>query len=69
MTPSKLKAAREAFGLTAEELAAWIGIHDIGTIYRWERGARSIPGPVVVLVKAALESEAVREHFGLVLKA
>lgn len=65
MTPADLKSARRALGLSAGGLARWVNVSDGATVRRWERGARDIPGPVIVLVKAALESRAVRRFFGL----
>lgn len=67
MTPAELKTARHALGLTAEGFAAWLGVQSGRTVRRWELGERDIPGPVAVLVKSAIESAAVREHFGLKL--
>ncbi|TXI08752.1 MAG: hypothetical protein E6Q76_06785 [Rhizobium sp.] len=67
MTPGDLKAARHALGLSAEALAKWVGVSDGRTVRRWEAGDRDIPGPVQVLVNAALESRAVRRHFGFSL--
>lgn len=68
MTPEELKAARRALGLSAEGFALWVGVSGNRTVRKWENGERDIPGPVQVLVKAVMESEAVRKHFGLALK-
>lgn len=65
LTPDELKAARKALGLTADGFAKWVQVADGRTVRRWEAGDRDIPGPVQVLVVAALESRAVRQHFGL----
>lgn len=65
LTPSELKSARLALGLSAEGFAAWVNVKSGRTVRYWEAGERDIPGPVQVLVKATLESEAVRQHFGL----
>jgi len=35
------------------------------TVRRWESGERDIPGPVTVIVRALMDSRAVRRHFGL----
>lgn len=67
MTPEELKTARHALGLSAEGFAKWVNVADGRAVRRWEAGDRDIPGPVKVLVKAALESRAVRRHFGLSL--
>ncbi len=68
MTPEELKSARHAFGLSADGFAKWVNVSNGRTVRYWEAGDRDIPGPVVVLVKAALESAAVRAHFGLTLQ-
>jgi DNA-binding transcriptional regulator YiaG len=67
MTPDELKSARHALGLSAEGFARWVKVADGRTVRRWEAGERDIPGPVEVLVKAALESRAVRRYFDLSL--
>lgn len=68
MTPDELKSARYALGLSAEGFAAFVGVSSGRTVRRWEAGERDIPGPVKVLVKAAMESQEVRHYFGLDLK-
>lgn len=67
MKPEELKAARHALGLSAEGFARWVQVGNGRTVRRWEAGERDIPGPVQVLVKAAMASAPVREHFGLTL--
>jgi DNA-binding transcriptional regulator YiaG len=67
MTPEELKSARHALGLSAEGFARWVNVSNGRTVRYWESGDRDIPGPVQVLVKATLESQAVRQHFGLSL--
>lgn len=67
MTPQELKAARHALGLSAEGFASWVNVSNGRTVRYWEAGQRDIPGPVQVLVKAALADAAVRRHFGLAL--
>lgn len=67
MTPADLKAARHALGLSAEGFASWVNVQGGRTVRRWEAGDRDIPGPVRVLVTAAMESQDVRRHFGLSL--
>jgi DNA-binding transcriptional regulator YiaG len=66
MTPAELKSARHALGLSAEGFARWVGVESGRTVRRWESGERDIPGPVQVLVRAAIESTAVRRYFGIV---
>lgn len=68
MTPDELKSARHALGLSAEGFARLVGVESGRTVRRWEtfgEGGRDIPGPVQVLVKAMLDSRAVRRYFGL----
>ncbi len=65
MTPQELKSARHALGLSAEGFASWVHVQSGRTVRKWEAGDRDIPGPVAVLVKAVMDSEAVRQHFGL----
>lgn len=67
MTPDELKSARHALGLSAEGFASWVNVQGGRTVRKWEAGDRDIPGPVQVLVKAAMESAEVREYFGLTL--
>jgi DNA-binding transcriptional regulator YiaG len=67
MTAEELKLAQRVLGLSDAKFAAWLGVSDGSTVRKWKRGDRDIPGPVVVLVKAAISSEAVRSHFGLSL--
>ncbi len=67
MTPEELKAARQSLGLSADGFAKWLKATDGSQVRKWERGATTIPGPVRVLVKAALESRSVRRYFGLSL--
>lgn len=69
MAPEELKAARHALGLSAEGFAAWVQVQGGRTVRRWEAGERDIPGPVAVLVQAAMQSAAVRDHFGLTLQS
>jgi len=72
MTPAELKSARQAFGLSAEGFARLVGAKSGRTVRRWETEAEAsrldIPGPVAVLVKALLDSAAVRKHFGVTLR-
>jgi transcriptional regulator with XRE-family HTH domain len=67
MTPAELKAARHALGLSAEGFARLINVQSGRTVRKWEAGDRDIPGPVIVIVEAAMASRAVRRHFGLTL--
>ena len=65
MTPATLKAARHALGLSAEGFARLVRVESGRTVRRWESGERDIPGPVIVLVTALQESQAVRRYFGV----
>lgn len=67
MTPAELKQARHQFSLSADAFARWVGASDGRTVRRWESGERNIPGPVQVLVRAALADAGVRRYFGLKL--
>lgn len=67
MTPAELKSARKALGLSAEGFARFVRVQSGRTVFRWEAGERDIPGPVIVLVRAAMESPEVRQYFGLSL--
>jgi transcriptional regulator with XRE-family HTH domain len=60
-TPDDLKAARRALGLSADGLARMVRVEDGRTIRRWESGERDIPGPVTVLLEAAMSYLAKRE--------
>lgn len=65
MTPADLKSARHALGLSAEGFARLVNVESGRTVRRWESGERDIPGPVTVIVRALMDSRAVRRHFGL----
>ena len=67
MLPGELKTARIAFGLSAEGFAKLVQVESGRTVRRWEAGERDIPGPVIVIVGALMDSRAVRRHFGLAL--
>jgi DNA-binding transcriptional regulator YiaG len=67
MRPDELKIARYALGLSAEGFAKLVQVESGRTVRRWEAGERDIPGPVIVIVKALMESRAVRQHFDVAL--
>lgn len=69
MTPADLKSARRALGLTQSGLAQFVRVASGRTVRRWEDGSRDIPGPIIVLLTAAIESPEVRQYFGLTLTA
>ena len=62
MSPVSFKSARRSLGLSVEGCAdvLRLGAHGGDTVRRWERGARDIPGPVVVLLELLLRSQEAR---------
>jgi DNA-binding transcriptional regulator YiaG len=54
MTPEELRSIREELGLKQYEAPKLFGVA-LNTYKRWERGERSIPGPVVILAKKYLD--------------
>ncbi|MCW2276406.1 hypothetical protein GJ654_18945 [Rhodoblastus acidophilus] len=70
MTPDDLKSAIKSLGLTDGGFAHLVGITGANadrTVRRWKAGERDIPGPVIVIVGALMESRAVRRFFGVAL--
>lgn len=72
MTPDELHEAHLRLGLSAADAARLFQVSDGRVVRYWYRGTNngrptSPPGPVVVLTQALIDSEAVREHFGLEL--
>lgn len=65
MTPTELKAARQALGLTAERFAHLVQVESGRTVRRWEAGDREIPGPVRVLVWLIMSNASVRKFLKL----
>lgn len=59
----EVRAARSALRLSATEAAALVGINDGAQWRRWERDG--VKGPAAVLLRAIIESRAVRRYFGL----
>ncbi|GAC1336063.1 MAG: hypothetical protein NVS2B1_00770 [Bradyrhizobium sp.] len=53
-SPEALKAARDALGLSTDGLAQMLRIDDSSIIRRWEAGDSAIPGPVTVVMEAAM---------------
>lgn len=64
MTPNEFRALREHHRLSQARLAELIHV-DIGTIGRWERAERQIPGPVQVLMSLIDTLKPVRSLFGI----
>jgi transcriptional regulator with XRE-family HTH domain len=54
-TPAELREAREALGLSADQLAVMVRMGDGRTVRRWEAGENEIPGPVVVILETAMD--------------
>lgn len=65
MTPADLKAARHSLRLSAEGMAKLVRVDSGRTVRRWEAGDRDIPGPVIVIMREALESRTFRRRHGL----
>ena len=51
LTPHQFKAIRERAGLTQSGLAALLRCSDQRTIRHWEKGTRTISGPVSILME------------------
>jgi transcriptional regulator with XRE-family HTH domain len=54
--PNRLKAIREAKGMTARALAIRIGVHDV-TVYKYESGATKPSLPVQFLIAQILDTD------------
>jgi DNA-binding transcriptional regulator YiaG len=61
MTPTQLKKARHALGLSAEGFACLVGVKSGRTVRRWESGEREIPGPVFYLL-AMIQNPALAKY-------
>ena len=61
MTPADLTAAREALGLTKEQLARALRLRGRGlrSVQRWEAPGGEVPGPVQVAVEGMLREKIV----------
>jgi hypothetical protein len=53
-SPEALRAARVALGLSADGLARMVRVEDGRSVRRWEAGESAIPGPVTVILEAAM---------------
>lgn len=62
MTPTALRSARHALGLSARGLALALGMTPRSgrTVRRWEAGASPISGPVAAAVRALLREAGLR---------
>lgn len=67
MSPSELRQAHHSLGLSAEGAARLFRVSSGRTVRRWWLGERDIPGPVLSLTEALIESREVRRYFGLSL--
>lgn len=67
MTPEELHEAHRKLGLSAAAAARLFQVSDGRTVRRWWSGERDIPGPVIVLTRALIESKPVRNFFDLKL--
>lgn len=65
MTPTELKSARHALGLSAEGFARLVRVESGRTVRRWEAGDRDIPGPVTLIVEALRDIRALRRYCGV----
>lgn len=55
MAPETFRAIRLAHQLSAHQLAARLRLGDAGTVRRYERGTRAVPGPVAMLMEMLAE--------------
>jgi transcriptional regulator with XRE-family HTH domain len=70
MTPTELKAARRALGLSAQGFARTFGVASGRTVRGWEAGERNgepapVPIPIALLVRLALDLPEVRIRLGI----
>jgi DNA-binding transcriptional regulator YiaG len=50
LSPAEVRAAREALGMTKDELAAVMGC-GLRAVQTWESGERNCPGPAVLALR------------------
>ena len=67
MTGNELREAHRKLGLSASGAARLFQVSSGRTVRRWWSGERDVPGPVIVLTQALMESPSVRGFFGLVI--
>lgn len=65
MTGDELHEAHRKLGLSANGAAQLFKVSSGRTVRRWWSGERDVPGPVIVLTRALIESSSVRRFFGL----
>jgi DNA-binding transcriptional regulator YiaG len=59
MTPAEVSAAREALGMTKEQLAAVMGC-GLRAVQTWESGERNCPGPARLALRLMLRTPRAR---------
>ncbi|MYA87161.1 MAG: hypothetical protein F4X97_01665 [Boseongicola sp. SB0662_bin_57] len=65
MTGDELHEAHRKLGLSASGAAQLFMVSSGRTVRRWWSGERDVPGPVIVLTRALVESPSVRRFFGV----
>ena len=51
MTPEEFRAIRTKAGLSLDGLARVMRIADKASVHRWEKGQRTISGPITILME------------------
>jgi DNA-binding transcriptional regulator YiaG len=65
VTPTEFKSARNALGMSANQMARALGVHEGRTVRRWQDGTQDVPGPVAVAVAYMLRERGLTpEAFG-----
>ncbi|MXX89473.1 MAG: hypothetical protein F4213_14435 [Boseongicola sp. SB0677_bin_26] len=67
MTGDELHEAHRKLGLSASRAARLFMVSSGRTVRRWWSGERDVPGPVIVLTRALVESPSVRRFFGVTI--
>lgn len=67
-SPEALRAARHALGLSADGLARMLRVDDSSNVSKWEAGVSAIPGPVTVVMEAAMNYLAKRTEIARLLE-
>ncbi len=68
MTPARIRKIRKDAGLSLDGLARVIGIGDLSTIHRWEKGVRQISGPASRLLEMIERGELPERYLALGVK-
>lgn len=55
MTPAEIRQARQTLGLSASEMAKWLGYGSRVRVYELEAGKRNPSASVVLLLRAYLD--------------